>query len=128
MIERGAAGGYQPYQLEKSREILKLKMESLRRAVAAGLTVAYGTDAGVQPHGVNGRQFSLYVEAGMTPLQAIQSATVTNAKLLRMEGKIGTVKPGAFADLVAVKGNPLADVRLLEVPVFVMKEGKVLAP
>ena len=126
MVERGAAGGYQPYQLEKAREILGLKMASLRRAVRAGLLVAYGTDAGVQPHGINGRQLAFLVEAGMTPLQAIQSATVVNAKLLRMEGRIGTLKAGAFADLVAVPGNPLQDVRALERPVFVMKEGAVV--
>jgi imidazolonepropionase-like amidohydrolase len=128
MLERGAAGGYQPYQLDKSREILKLKMESLRKAVAAGLTVAYGTDAGVQSHGVNGRQFTFLVEAGMTPLQAIRAATLVNARLLRLEGKIGVVKPGAFADLIAVKGDPLTDVRTLEQPVFVMKEGVVFRP
>jgi imidazolonepropionase-like amidohydrolase len=125
MVERGEAGGYQPYQLEKARVILDLKMASLRKAIKAGLQVAYGTDAGVQPHGVNGRQFAYLVQAGMTPLQAVQAATVVNAKLLRMEGKIGTLKPGAFADLIAVPGNPLADVRALEQPVFVMKEGAV---
>lgn len=128
MLERGAAGGYQPYQLDKSREILKLKMESLRKAIAAGLQVAYGTDAGVQPHGINGRQFVLFVEAGMTPLQAIQAATLVNARLLRMDGKIGVVKPGAFADLIAVKGDPLTDVRTLETPTFVMKQGAVFLP
>jgi imidazolonepropionase-like amidohydrolase len=127
MLERGEAGGYQTYQIDKAREIFKLKMASLRRAIRADLQVAYGTDAGVQPHGVNGKQFALYVEAGMTPLQAIQSATVVNARLLRMEGKIGTLKAGAFADLIAVRGNPLSDVKLLEQPVFVMKGGNIFA-
>ena len=64
MIERGAAGGYQPYQIEKAGTVLEMKMASLRKAVTAGLQVAYGTDAGVQPHGLNGRQFAMYVEAG----------------------------------------------------------------
>jgi len=123
MLERGAAGGYQPYQLEKAKEIYVLKLESTRKAIRAGVQVAYGTDSGVQVHGQNGRQFAILVDAGMTPLQAIQSATVVNAKLLRMEGKIGTVKPGAFADLIAVAGNPLQDIRTLEKPTFVMKNG-----
>jgi imidazolonepropionase-like amidohydrolase len=123
MLERGAAGGYQPYQIEKSREIYRLKLESTRRAIRAGIPIAYGTDSGVQVHGLNGRQFAILVEAGMTPLQAIQSATVTNAKLLRMEGRIGTLEPGAYADLVAVAGDPLRDVRVLERPTFVMKGG-----
>ena len=123
MLERGAAGGYQPYQLEKAKEIYVLKLESTRKAIRAGVQVAYGTDSGVQVHGQNGKQFAILVDAGMTPLQAIQSATVVNAKLLRMEGKIGTVKPGAFADLIAVAGNPLQDIRTLEKPTFVMKNG-----
>jgi imidazolonepropionase-like amidohydrolase len=126
MVERGAAGGYQPYQLDKARQVLEMKMASLRKAVGAGLKLAYGTDAGVQVHGVNGRQLAMYVDAGMTPLQAIQSATVVNAQLLRMEGRIGTLRPGAWADMIAVRGDPLRDVRALEAPVWVMKEGAVV--
>ena len=76
-------------------------MDSLRRAMRAGVQIAYGTDSGVQPHGINARQFALLVEAGMTPLEAMQSATVVNAKLLHMEGKIRDLKKGAFADLIA---------------------------
>ncbi len=127
MLERGAAGGYQPYQLAKSREILDLKMASLKSAIRAGLAVAYGTDSGVQPHGLNARQMALFVEAGMTPLQAIQAATLVNARLLRMEGKIGSLRPGAFADVIAVRGDPLLDVRVLERPFWVMKSGEVVA-
>jgi imidazolonepropionase-like amidohydrolase len=123
MLERGAAGGYQPYQLEKAKEIYTLKLESTRRAIRAGVQIGYGTDAGVQPHGVNGRQFAILVDAGMTALQAIQAATLVDAKLLRMEGKIGTLRPGAFADLIAVRGDPLQNIRTLEQPVFVMKDG-----
>jgi len=125
ILERGAAGGYQDYQIEKSRQVYELKVASLKKAIAAGLQVAYGTDAGVQPHGLNGRQFAIYVEAGMTPLQAIQSATTVAARLLRMEDRLGQVKPGFVADLVAVAGDPLTDVRTLERPVFVMKDGVV---
>jgi imidazolonepropionase-like amidohydrolase len=126
MIERDAAGGYEPYQLEKARQVLDLKMESLRKAVAAGLKLAYGTDAGVQAHGLNGRQLAMYVDAGMSPLAAIRSATVVNAELLRMEGRIGTLRPGAWADIIAVRGDPLADVRALETPVWIMKAGEVM--
>jgi imidazolonepropionase-like amidohydrolase len=126
MIERGSAGGYQSYQLEKSREILGLKKDSLRRAVRAGVLVAYGTDSGVQPHGLNGRQLRTYVEAGMTPLQALQSATVVAARLLRMETKIGRLEAGFAGDIVAVRGNPLEDVSTVETPVFVMKDGRVV--
>jgi imidazolonepropionase-like amidohydrolase len=130
MLERGAAGGYQPYQLDKAKVILTLKMESLKKAVKAGLSgsIAYGTDAGVQIHGINGKQFALYVEAGMTPMQAIQSATVVAAKLLRQETRLGQIAPGFVADLVAVDGDPTKDVKLLEKPVFVMKNGGVVVP
>jgi len=124
MLERGTAGGYQPYQIEKSRQVYQLKLESLRRAIRAGLQVAYGTDSGVQPHGWNARQLAVYVDAGMSPLQAIQSATLVAARLLRMEDRVGKIAPGAFADLVAVAGDPLRDVRTLERPLFVMKDGK----
>ena len=126
MLERGASGGYQDYQLRKSREVKDLKMESLRRAIKAGIPVAYGTDAGVQIHGINGRQLAIYVEAGMTPLQAIQSATLVAARLLRMETRIGKIAPGFYGDLVAVAGDPLKDVRTVESPLFVMKEGRVV--
>jgi imidazolonepropionase-like amidohydrolase len=123
MLERGAAGGFQPYQLAKGRELLELKLKSLEQAVKAGLLVAYGTDSGVQPHGLNGRQFKLLVQAGMTPLDAIRAATIINARLLRLEGKIGTLAPGAFADLIAVRGDPLTDITVLESPVAVIKGG-----
>jgi imidazolonepropionase-like amidohydrolase len=126
MVERGPAGGYQPYQLRKGAEVLDLKMESLRKAIRSGVLVAYGTDSGVQPHGLNGRQLKVYVDAGMTPLQAVQSATLVAARLLRMEGRIGRVEPGFVGDLVAVRGDPLQDIRTVESPVFVMKDGQVM--
>lgn len=125
MVERGPAGGYQPYQLEKSREILTLKMESLKRAIRAGLNVAFGSDSGVQAHGLAARQFPLFVEAGMTPTQAIQAATVVNARLLRMEGKVGSLAPGAYADVIAVRGDPTKDVGALSEPILVVKDGEV---
>lgn len=128
MLERGARGGYQDYQLAKSREMLGHKLESLRKLVKAGALslLAYGTDAGVQPHGLNGGQLRIYVEAGMTPLQALQSATLVAARLLRREGRLGRLATGYVGDVVAVRGNPLEDVRTVESPVFVMKDGRVV--
>jgi imidazolonepropionase-like amidohydrolase len=126
MVERGPAGGYQDYQLVKAREVLGLKMESLRKAIRAGLQVAYGTDAGVQPHGLNGAQLKIYVEAGMTPLQALQSATLVAARLLRREDRLGRLAKGYVGDVVAVRGNPLTDIQTVESPVFVMKDGRVI--
>lgn len=123
ILEQGKKGGYQPYEIEKSQQVYQNKMSSLRRAFQAGIPVAYGTDSGVQPHGTNARQLSLYVEAGMTPLQAIQSATVVAARLLRAESSLGRVRPGYRGDLVAVAGNPLADVRVLERPLAVFRSG-----
>lgn len=123
MIETGEKGGYTDYQLAKARDVYTLKMNSLKLAIKARIPIAYGTDAGVQIHGINGRQFALLVEAGMTPLQAIQSATITAARLLRMDKEIGRVAEGFYGDLVGIRGDPLRDVRLLENPVFVMKEG-----
>jgi imidazolonepropionase-like amidohydrolase len=128
MVERGAKGGYQDYQLTKSREMLGLKMESLRKAIGAGALslLAYGTDAGVQPHGLNGGQLRIYVEAGMTPLQALQSATLVAARLLRREDRLGRLAKGYAGDVVAVRGSPLDDIRTVESPVFVMKDGRVV--
>jgi imidazolonepropionase-like amidohydrolase len=88
--------------------------------------MVYGTDAGVYPHGQNGRQFAVMTRYGATPLQAIQSATVNAADALGQTGKVGVIQAGAFADLVGVTGNPLQNVALLESPAFVMKDGAVI--
>lgn len=126
ILERGRAGGFLDYEIEKSRVVFQRKLDSVRRAVAAGIPVAYGTDSGVQPHGLNGRQLALLVQAGMTPLQALQSATLTAARLLRQERRLGRLRPGYFGDVVAVPGDPLRDLRLVEAPSFVFKEGQLL--
>jgi imidazolonepropionase-like amidohydrolase len=128
MLERGAAGGYQDYQLRKSRELYELKKESLRKAVKAGVPVAYGTDAGVQPHGINGKQLAMYVEAGMAPLDVLRSATLVAARLLRQEKRLGRLEAGFVGDVIAVAGNPLEDVRTVESHVFVMKDGVAFKP
>ncbi len=121
----GRRNGVLEDNLRKDREIAELQRENFRRAHAAGVRMVYGTDAGVYPHGQNGRQFALMVRYGMTPLQAIQSATVNAALALRRED-VGVVEEGRWADFVAVKGDPTADVRLLEAIPVVVKGGDVV--
>ena len=96
------------------------------KAIERGVRIAFGTDSGVYPHGLNGRQFASYVRAGMTPLAAIRTATTTAAELLGWSDRVGSLAPGRFADLVAVAGDPLADVTELERPVVVAKGGALV--
>jgi imidazolonepropionase-like amidohydrolase len=111
--------------LEKERQVGKAQRENFRRAVKAGVKIAFGTDAGVYPHGLNGRQFAFMVRYGLTPMQAIQAATTSAADLLGWSDRVGSITPGRYADLVAVNGDPLADITLLEHVNFVMKGGTV---
>jgi len=92
----------------------------------AGVKVAFGTDAAVYPHGENAHEFAAMVRRGLTPLQAIQAATVNAADLLGWADRVGTLEAGRFADLIAVDGDPLADVAVLERVPFVMKGGQVV--
>ncbi len=92
----------------------------------AGVKIAYGTDAGVYPHGWNGKQFAHMVRWGMTPLQAIPAATTRAAELLGWSDRVGRIAPGYLADLIAVDGDPLQDVARLEKPAFVMKDGQLI--
>ncbi|PYV45554.1 MAG: Xaa-Pro dipeptidase [Acidobacteria bacterium] len=117
--------GYPEMILEKERKIGRTQREGFQRAVRAGVNIAYGTDAGVYPHGWNGKQFVHMVRWGMTPMQAIQSATKTAAELLGWSDKVGSITPGKLADIVAVGGDPLKDVSVLENVSFVMKDGVV---
>ncbi len=117
--------GYPEKIIEKERKVGRIQRESFRKAVKAGVKLAYGTDAGVYPHGGNGKQFAKMVEWGMTPMQAIQSATVHAAELLGWSDRVGAVAPGLYADLIAVDGDPLRDVTELERVRFVMKGGVV---
>jgi imidazolonepropionase-like amidohydrolase len=96
------------------------------KAIEAGVRIAFGTDSGVYPHGLNARQFASYVRAGMTPLAAIRTATTTAAELMQWSDRVGTLAPGRFADLLAVAGDPLVDVTELERPVVVMKGAVVV--
>ncbi len=108
----------------KAEFVLPRARESLRKAIAAGVKIAFGTDAAVYPHGDNAKEFGVLVARGMTPLQAIRTATVNAADLLGVDDR-GRIAPGLLADLVAVPGNPLDDVHVLEDVRFVMRGGKV---
>jgi imidazolonepropionase-like amidohydrolase len=112
--------------LDKERSIGRLQRENFRKAVKAGVKIAFGTDAGVYPHGWNGRQFAKMVEWGMTPMGAIRAATASAADLLGWSDRVGAVAPGLYADLVAVAGDPLKDITELERVRFVMKGGAVV--
>ena len=89
------------------------------------MRIAFGTDAGIYPHGLNARQFAWQVRCGQSPLGAIQSATIHAAELIRWDDRVGRIAPGYLADVIAVDGNPLQDIRLLENVVFVMKDGAI---
>lgn len=111
----------------KAKEVMPAMQRNLSRAFSLGVPVAFGTDAAVYPHGLNAREFAVYVRFGMTPLQAIQTSTVHAARLLGMEDRIGAIEPGKFADLIAVDGDPTRDVTQLERVKWVMKDGKVIS-
>jgi imidazolonepropionase-like amidohydrolase len=122
----GARNGVLADNLRKDREIGEIQRENFRKALRAGVGMIYGTDAGIYPHGDNARQFAVMVRYGATPLQAIQSATINAAQALDRRGQVGIIAAGAWADMVGVSGDPLADVTVLERPVFVMKGGDVV--
>jgi len=111
---------------ELRKAIIDGHARTIRRATEKGVKIAYGTDAGALPHGDNAIDFERMVAYGMTPLQAVQSATLTAAELMQMDGDVGTLTPGAFADLIAVPTNPLDDVAVLGDVRFVMKGGAVI--
>jgi imidazolonepropionase-like amidohydrolase len=112
--------------IAKEASIGELQRENFRKAVKAGAKIAYGTDAAIFPHGWNARQFAVMVRFGMSPLEAVRSATLRAADLMGWAGKAGTIAPGAWADIIAVAGDPLQDVTELERVVFVMKAGAVV--
>jgi imidazolonepropionase-like amidohydrolase len=119
------SGRLPPFIAQKALEIAPRMARSFKLALDAGVKIALGTDAGVFPHGKNGHEFTLMVQAGMTPAQAIQAGTLTAATLLGLEARVGSLAAGKQADLVAVRGDPLADITLLERVDFVMKSGAV---
>jgi imidazolonepropionase-like amidohydrolase len=126
-LERIAANpnAYAPEVRKKIDWRLSITGEALKKAVPAGVKIAFGTDAGVSKHGRNADEFELMVKFGMTPASAIQAATVNAADLLGIADQVGSLEPGKSADVVAVQGDPLSDVTVLKKVSFVMKEGKV---
>lgn len=121
----GERGALTPAQFQKAREAAGSAVKSLGRAVRENVKIAFGTDSGVSKHGDNAQEFALMVGAGMSPSAAIRSATVDAAALLGRSDRIGTIAAGKDADIIAVTGDPLANVRLLENVGFVMKHGRV---
>jgi imidazolonepropionase-like amidohydrolase len=118
--------GFTPNMIEKAKTVLPIAQEHLSHAFRSGLKIALGTDAAVYPHGLNAHEFGKMVEMGLTPLQSIQAGTVNAADLLGWSDRVGTIEPGKFADLVAVDGDPLANVHILESVRFVMKGGEII--
>ena len=123
ILQEGANAGMLPESIEKEKKIGRLQRENFRRAWQAGTKMAFGTDAGVYPHGDNAKQFAKMVEWGMKPIDAIQAATIKAADLLGWGDKVGAIEPGHYADVIAVSGDPTTDVRVLESVKFVMKGG-----
>src|SRR6202162_5592758 len=124
MMENAEQTHMPPPLMAKAREVIPAARQNIEHAFTRGVKVAFGTDAAVYPHGRNGREFAVMVKLGLTPLQAIQAATVNAADLLGWSGKVGTLEPGAWADIVAGEGDPVKDVTTLERVKFVMKGGE----
>jgi imidazolonepropionase-like amidohydrolase len=126
MMENADAAHLPPPLFAKAHDVIPAARKNIAHAFASGVKVAFGTDAAVYPHGMNAHEFAVMVKLGLTPLQAIQSATINAADLLGWSGNVGTLEPGAWADLIAVDGDPLKDVTVLEHVKFVMKGGEVV--
>jgi imidazolonepropionase-like amidohydrolase len=126
IAEEGARGGWSADVMRKNEETTDAQREGFTKAVKAGVTIAYGTDSGVYPHAWVARQFAYMVRLGMSPMQAIRSATVVASELMGWRDRVGAIEPGRLADLIAVAGDPLDDVSVLEDVAFVMKGGTVV--
>ena len=124
-LENARQTGVPPSMLAKGKEVMPAARRNVAHAFASGVKVGFGTDAAVYPHGLNAHEFAVMVKLGLTPLQAIQAATVNDADLLGWSDKIGVVEPNHYADIIAVDGDPLQDVTTLERVKFVMKGGVV---
>ncbi len=124
--EVGTKEGWSADILRKNRDTTEAQRKGFRKAVKAGVKLTFGTDAGVYPHGLNARQFKYMVRYGMTPMQAIQAATVNAAALLGWSDRVGALSPGHYADIVAVAGDPLQDISVLEHVSHVMKGGEIV--
>jgi imidazolonepropionase-like amidohydrolase len=126
-VEKMATSGVLTGQrADKAKHIAPLARENIKKAIAAGVKIAFGTDSGVSEHGKNAHEFELMVGLGMKPMDAILAGTKNASELLGLDKEVGTIEVGKVADLVAVEGNPLDDVKTLTAPTFVMHEGKIV--
>jgi imidazolonepropionase-like amidohydrolase len=126
IAETGRREGWPADTMRKNDETTEAQREGFRKAVEAGVRIAYGTDSGVYPHGDNAKQLPYMVRHGMTPVRAIGSATIVAAELIGWEDRVGALAPGRFADLVAVRGHDLGDLSAFEHVDVVMKGGDVV--
>jgi imidazolonepropionase-like amidohydrolase len=120
------AANYPPAIAEKARAAYAGHERMFRAALKIGVPIAFGTDSGVSPHGMNAKEFALLVEIGMPPAAALLSGTREAARLLGVDSDVGTLEPGKLADVVAVPGNVLENIAATEIPLFVMKRGQVV--
>ncbi|MEC4087240.1 amidohydrolase family protein [Pseudoalteromonas rubra] len=125
ILSEGEKAGILPESLDKERKVGGTQRASFTKAVKAGVNMVFGSDGGVYPHGQNGKQFSRMVKFGMNELQALQAATINSASLLKMQDKLGSLEAGKLADIIAVPGNPLEDIQVMETVTLVIKDGKV---
>lgn len=125
-MEKAEIKGYYPDIVVPKAKVIGAKMKTtFGKAYAKGVKIAFGTDSGVSPHGENAKEFQYMVEAGMKPSDALKAATINAAMLLRVEDELGIIKEGYIADIIAVKSDPLKDIKILQEISFVMKEGKI---
>jgi imidazolonepropionase-like amidohydrolase len=125
ILAEGAKNGVEPASMDKERQIGRLQRENFRKAFLAGCKMGFATDAGVYPHGWNAKQLKTMTVWGMTPMQAIQAATVSGAEIMGWGDRVGRLAPGYYADIIAVDGDPIADITLMQTVVFVMKDGMI---
>ena len=124
VTERAQTPGYfLPAVAEKAKAVGPVIKQAFAKAVRGGVKIAFGTDSGVSEHGRNAEEFNLMVEAGMSEMQAIVSATINAAELCGLSDEIGTIEPGKAADLIAIDTNPLTDIKALQSVSFVMRDG-----
>ncbi len=126
IAEVGRQQGWRADVLRKNDETTLAQRQGFTKCLQAGVRIAFGTDSGIYPHGLNARQFAYQVRCGQSTLEAIRSATLHAAELLRWEDRVGRIQAGYLADMIAVPGNPLHDIRLLEHPDFVLKDGALV--
>ncbi len=126
ILSAGEKAGFLPESLAKEKEIGQKQRDNFRKALLGGARMAFGTDAGVYPHGDNGKQFAIMVQYGMTPMQAIQSATLNGADLLGWKDRVGSIKVGKYADIIALSDDPTTDINAMTKVSFVMKNGQIV--